>query len=109
MTSCDFECAYCIGACNPKQTQGEEDDSGLAFRDTCAFFAIAPLPNFRRRQRICRPVRSRRGSYDSRIGDPGKKLEEINSAKKLVRKLPTEAQVADWVDQAKKLPRVISH
>lgn len=38
-----------------------------------------------------------------------KKLEEINSAKKLVRKLPTEAQVADWVDQAKKLPRVISH
>jgi len=38
-----------------------------------------------------------------------KKLEEVNTAKKLVRKLPTEAQVTDWVDQAKKLPRVISY
>ncbi|MCJ7639846.1 MAG: DUF4332 domain-containing protein [Euryarchaeota archaeon] len=38
-----------------------------------------------------------------------KKLEEVNTAKKLVRKLPTEAQVADWIAQAKKLPRMVSH
>lgn len=38
-----------------------------------------------------------------------KKMVELNESKKLVRKLPTEAQVGDWVDQAKKLPRVISY
>ena len=36
-------------------------------------------------------------------------LEESNAKKKLVRKLPTEAQVKDWVDQAKKLPRVVTY
>jgi len=38
-----------------------------------------------------------------------KKMVEVNEAKKLVRKLPTEAQVADWIAQAKKLPRNISY
>lgn len=38
-----------------------------------------------------------------------KKIIEINTAKKLVRKLPTEQQLADWIDQAKKLPRTISY
>lgn len=37
------------------------------------------------------------------------KMVEINTKKKLVRKMPTEAQVADWVDQAKKLPRKVSY
>ncbi len=37
------------------------------------------------------------------------KIVEINTKKKLVRKLPTEEQVADWVDQAKKLPRVVKY
>ena len=37
------------------------------------------------------------------------KMVEINEAKKLVRKMPVEKQVADWVDQAKKLPRLISY
>lgn len=37
------------------------------------------------------------------------KLAEINEAKKLVRKLPTAAQVADWVTQAKALPRVLTY
>ena len=37
------------------------------------------------------------------------KLVEVNAAKKLVRKLPVESQVADWVEQAKKLPRVVSY
>ena len=36
-----------------------------------------------------------------------KKLMEINDQKKIVRQLPTATQVASWVDQAKKLPRVI--
>ena len=37
------------------------------------------------------------------------KLVEVNSAKKLVRKLPVESQVADWIEQAKQLPRVITY
>ena len=37
------------------------------------------------------------------------KLVEVNTTKKLVRKLPVESQVADWVEQAKKLPRVVSY
>ena len=32
-----------------------------------------------------------------------------NQEKKLVRKLPTQSQVKDWVKQAKKLPRVVSY
>ena len=37
------------------------------------------------------------------------KLKEVNEAKKLVRQLPTEAKVSDWVEQAKVLPRVITY
>lgn len=37
------------------------------------------------------------------------KLVETNQAKKLVRKMPTQAQVANWIDQAKKLPRVLQY
>ncbi len=38
-----------------------------------------------------------------------KMMLETNQKKDLVRKMPTEAQVKDWVDQAKKLPRVVSY
>jgi predicted flap endonuclease-1-like 5' DNA nuclease len=34
---------------------------------------------------------------------------EVNQKKKLVRKLPTQGQVSDWVKQAKKLPRVVKY
>jgi predicted flap endonuclease-1-like 5' DNA nuclease len=37
------------------------------------------------------------------------KLVETNEEKKLVRRLPTQAQVSDWVAQAKDLPRVINY
>jgi predicted flap endonuclease-1-like 5' DNA nuclease len=37
------------------------------------------------------------------------KMVEVNAAKKLVRKLPALKQVEDWVNQAKKLPRVINY
>jgi len=37
------------------------------------------------------------------------KLVEVNDKKKLVRQLPSEKQVADWVKQAKKMPRVIQY
>ncbi len=37
------------------------------------------------------------------------KMAEINEAKKLVRKLPTQSQVEDWVKQAKELPRMVSY
>lgn len=36
-------------------------------------------------------------------------LGEVNAAKKLVRNVPTATQVADWVSQAKTLPRVVTH
>lgn len=38
-----------------------------------------------------------------------KKMAEVNQAKKLVRQLPSVGQVADWVAQAKELPRVITY
>lgn len=38
-----------------------------------------------------------------------KKLVEVNQAKKLVRKMPVLSQVADWIEQARKLPRVITY
>ncbi len=37
------------------------------------------------------------------------KLVEVNAEKKLVRQLPGRAQVADWVEQAKQLPRKIEY
>lgn len=37
------------------------------------------------------------------------KMAEVNEAKKLVRKVPTATQVADWVAQAKALPRVLTY
>jgi len=37
------------------------------------------------------------------------KMTEVNEAKNLVRKLPVLKQVEDWVDQAKELPKVVSH
>jgi predicted flap endonuclease-1-like 5' DNA nuclease len=37
------------------------------------------------------------------------KLAEINAKKKLVRRVPGEATVAEWVKQAKKLPRVVEY
>jgi predicted flap endonuclease-1-like 5' DNA nuclease len=37
------------------------------------------------------------------------KLAEVNRAKHLVRRLPTAAQVKDWVQQAERMPRVITY
>jgi predicted flap endonuclease-1-like 5' DNA nuclease len=37
------------------------------------------------------------------------KIIEINAAKKLVRKLPTESMVADWIEQSKVLPKIVTH
>ena len=37
------------------------------------------------------------------------KMNEVNMAKKLVRRLPTEVQVAEWISQAKRLPRVVNY
>jgi hypothetical protein len=38
-----------------------------------------------------------------------KKMEEVNKAKKLVRRLPVLSQVESWIEQAKKLPRVVTY
>lgn len=38
-----------------------------------------------------------------------KKMVEVNAVKKLVRQVPSADQVKDWVAQASKLPRVITH
>jgi predicted flap endonuclease-1-like 5' DNA nuclease len=37
------------------------------------------------------------------------KLEAVNAEKKLVRKVPTETQVGNWIAQAKELPRVVEY
>ena len=37
------------------------------------------------------------------------KLAEVNEAKKLVRRVPTEAVVAGWIAQAKSMPKVDEH
>jgi predicted flap endonuclease-1-like 5' DNA nuclease len=37
------------------------------------------------------------------------KLVDVNQAKKLVRRLPTQAQVSDWIEQAKRLPRMVTY
>ena len=37
------------------------------------------------------------------------KLVEIQALKKLVRKMPVESQVSEWIEQAKLLPRVITY
>ncbi len=38
-----------------------------------------------------------------------KKMGEVNEQKKLTRKLPTETVVTGWIDEAKKLPAVVTH
>lgn len=37
------------------------------------------------------------------------KLAEANEARKLVRQVPVESQVARWIEEAKALPRVVTH
>jgi predicted flap endonuclease-1-like 5' DNA nuclease len=37
------------------------------------------------------------------------KMAEVNETKKLVRQLPTEGQVAAWIEDAKGLPRAVSY
>jgi predicted flap endonuclease-1-like 5' DNA nuclease len=37
------------------------------------------------------------------------KILEVNKAKNLVNKAPGRKQIGDWIDQAKKLPRVVSY
>jgi len=37
------------------------------------------------------------------------KMEEVNEAKKLTRRLPSESQVTTWVAEAKTLPRIVTH
>jgi predicted flap endonuclease-1-like 5' DNA nuclease len=37
------------------------------------------------------------------------KLVAVNREKRLVRRLPTQTQVSDWIEQAKQLPRVITY
>ena len=37
------------------------------------------------------------------------KLAEVNEAKKLVRQVPSEKSVADWIEQAKTLPPVLTY
>jgi len=37
------------------------------------------------------------------------KMTEVNAAKKLVRALPTDKHVSDWIAQAKTLPRMVTY
>jgi len=42
-------------------------------------------------------------------GNLYKKMEEVNQAKNLVNGMPGLKKVEDWIDQAKKLPRVVTY
>jgi predicted flap endonuclease-1-like 5' DNA nuclease len=37
------------------------------------------------------------------------KMVAVNQEKQLVRRLPTRAQIANWIEQAKALPRIVTH
>ncbi|MCB0825395.1 MAG: DUF4332 domain-containing protein [Armatimonadetes bacterium] len=37
------------------------------------------------------------------------KMEEVNEAKNLVRRVPSEKEVTDWIEQAKGLDRVVTY
>ncbi len=37
------------------------------------------------------------------------KMAEVNEERKLVRRLPSQNQVADWIEQAKQLPRMLTY
>ena len=37
------------------------------------------------------------------------KMIEVNKEKKLVRQLPSEAQIKGWIEQAQQLPRMITY
>jgi predicted flap endonuclease-1-like 5' DNA nuclease len=37
------------------------------------------------------------------------KMSEINASRQLVKKLPSEKQVGEWVQQAGELPRIVTH
>jgi len=37
------------------------------------------------------------------------RLAEVNEQKSLVRRLPSEAEVESWIENAKALPRVVHH
>lgn len=37
------------------------------------------------------------------------KMMDVNNSKKLVRRPPSESMIADWIDQAKKLPRIVRY
>ncbi|UCD35626.1 MAG: DUF4332 domain-containing protein [Nitrospiraceae bacterium] len=36
-------------------------------------------------------------------------LVQVNGSKKLVRKLPSQKQISAWIEEARKLPRVVTH
>jgi predicted flap endonuclease-1-like 5' DNA nuclease len=44
-----------------------------------------------------------------RADNLAKKMVEVNEQKKLVRRTPTESQVAAWIELAKSLPRVVTY
>ena len=37
------------------------------------------------------------------------KQQEVNEAKKLVRRVPTQTEVSSWIEQAKELPRMVNY
>jgi predicted flap endonuclease-1-like 5' DNA nuclease len=38
-----------------------------------------------------------------------RKIEEVNTEEQLVKKIPTQSMVEDWISQAKSLPKVVTH
>jgi hypothetical protein len=47
--------------------------------------------------------------YQRKAENLFQKMKEVNTAKKLVRKMPVQKQLSDWINQAKKLPGIINY
>jgi hypothetical protein len=68
----------------------------------------------RRRRRVCGAARGERrrygpGTRSTQPRAPDEKMGQVNQQKSLVRLLPTEQQVAGWIQDAKALPRAVTH
>ena len=44
-----------------------------------------------------------------KAGALAKKIAEVNQTKKLTRRVPTEAEIGKWIEQAKALPRALEY
>ena len=107
--------ALLANACTPKQRKDLAEKSGLSEKQVLTFANMVDL------YRISGigaeyaqlleaagvdtvPALARRNAANLTAT-----LAEVNEQKKLTRRVPSEAEVTKWIDQAKELPRVLEY